>query len=49
MKVISPKELDPASVNPKGDGIAEYLFRKSSDKRKEKISDILNLSKVKIS
>jgi hypothetical protein len=45
MKVISPKELDPASVNPKGADIVEYLFRKSSDKRKENTSDILNLSK----
>jgi hypothetical protein len=42
--VISPNELEPASVNPKGAGTVEYLFTNSSDKRKEKISDILNLS-----
>jgi hypothetical protein len=40
IKVISPKELDPASVNPNGAGIPTYLFTNSSDKRKEKISDI---------
>jgi hypothetical protein len=38
--VISPNELEPASENPKGAGIVEYLFTNSSDKRKEKISDI---------
>jgi hypothetical protein len=40
IKVISPSELEPASVNPKGAEIIEYLFTNSSDKRKEKISDI---------
>jgi hypothetical protein len=40
IKVISPNELDPASVKPKGAGTVEYLFTNSSDKRKEKISDI---------
>jgi hypothetical protein len=46
MKVISPKELLPASVKPKGGSTCLYFAIKSSNKRKEKISDIefVNLS-----
>jgi hypothetical protein len=44
IKVISPNELDPASVKPNGAETSIYLFTNSSDKRKEKTSDILNLS-----
>jgi hypothetical protein len=39
IKVISPKEFDPASEKPNGAGRLVYLFTNSSDKRKEKISD----------
>jgi hypothetical protein len=38
--VISPNELEPASVNPNGAEIPTYLLTNSSDKRKEKTSDI---------
>jgi hypothetical protein len=44
MKVISPKELDPASENPKGAGVREYFVTKSSDRRNENtLSDIYYL------
>jgi hypothetical protein len=50
IKVISPREFDPASENPNGAGVSLYFATKSSNKRKEKVSDIkiCNLSIKKV-